>query len=57
MLFIHGGSNRKGMGAMFDGDILAAHGEIIVITFNFRLDNLGKIEDQIDRYKSSFHLN
>ncbi|CAG2204352.1 NLGN [Mytilus edulis] len=45
MLFIHGGSNRKGMGAMFDGDILAAHGEIIVITFNFRLDNLGFYAD------------
>ena len=43
MLYIHGGSNSQGMGAVFDGDILAAHGEIIVITFNYRLANLGII--------------
>ncbi|XP_063408489.1 cholinesterase 1-like [Mytilus trossulus] len=41
LLFIHGGSNVVGMGAMLDGDILAAHEEIIVITFNYRLDVLG----------------
>ena len=42
LLFIHGGSNVVGMGAMLDGDILAAHEEIIVISFNYRLDVLGK---------------
>lgn len=41
LLFIHGGSNVGGMGAMVDGDLLAAHGEIIVITFNYRLSILG----------------
>ncbi|VDI79849.1 acetylcholinesterase [Mytilus galloprovincialis] len=41
LLFIHGGSNVVGMGAMLDGDILAAHEEIIVISFNYRLDVLG----------------
>ncbi|XP_071155756.1 neuroligin-4, X-linked-like [Mytilus edulis] len=45
LLFIHGGSNIVGMGAVFDGDILAAHGEIIVITFNYRLGNLGFFAD------------
>lgn len=31
-----------GMGAFFDGDVLAAHGDIIVITFNYRLAALGE---------------
>ncbi|XP_063419884.1 neuroligin-2-like [Mytilus trossulus] len=41
LLFIHGGSNSDGMGAMVDGDILAAYGQIIVVTFNFRVSVLG----------------
>ncbi|XP_064607053.1 cholinesterase 1-like [Liolophura sinensis] len=41
LVFIHGGSNMAGMGAFFDGDVLAAHGDIIVITFNYRLAALG----------------
>lgn len=41
MLYIHGGSNRAGMGAMLPGDILAGHGQIIVINFNYRLGLLG----------------
>ncbi|XP_052098497.1 cholinesterase 1-like isoform X2 [Mytilus californianus] len=41
LFFIHGGSNADGMGAMFDGDILAAHGQIIVVTFNYRVSVLG----------------
>ncbi|VDI59568.1 Hypothetical predicted protein, partial [Mytilus galloprovincialis] len=45
LFFIHGGSNTVGMGAMFDGDILAAYGEIIVITFNYRLNDLGFYAD------------
>ncbi|XP_071145286.1 neuroligin-4, X-linked-like [Mytilus edulis] len=39
--FIHGGDNADGMGAMFDGDILAAHGQMIVITINYRVGVLG----------------
>ncbi|VDI27354.1 Hypothetical predicted protein [Mytilus galloprovincialis] len=41
LFFIHGGSNVDGMGAMFDGDILAANGQIIVVTFNYRVSVLG----------------
>ncbi|XP_071144925.1 fatty acyl-CoA hydrolase precursor, medium chain-like isoform X2 [Mytilus edulis] len=41
LLFIHGGSNEVGMGAMFDGDILAGYSKMIVITFNYRLGALG----------------
>ena len=44
LLFIHGGDNADGMGAMFDGDILAAHGQIIVITINYRVGVLGKFK-------------
>lgn len=43
LLFIHGGSNDVGMGAMFDGDVIAGFSEIIVITFNYRLGALGKL--------------
>ncbi|KAL4236196.1 Cocaine esterase [Mactra antiquata] len=41
-VFIHGGSYQNGMGAMFDGSILATHG-IVVVTFNYRLGPLGFI--------------
>ncbi|XP_067678805.1 acetylcholinesterase-like [Haliotis asinina] len=41
LVHIHGGSNEYGMGALFDGSILAAQGEIIVVTFNYRLSALG----------------
>ncbi|XP_046326682.2 acetylcholinesterase-like [Haliotis rufescens] len=41
LVHIHGGSNEYGMGAMFDGDVLAAQGEIIVVNFNYRLASLG----------------
>ena len=44
MLWIHGGSNEVGMGAMLTGEVLAAYGNIIVINFNYRLGNLGKVK-------------
>uniref|UniRef100_H3CZL4 Neuroligin 2b n=1 Tax=Tetraodon nigroviridis TaxID=99883 RepID=H3CZL4_TETNG len=37
MLFIHGGSYMEGSGNMFDGSILAAYGNVIVVTMNYRL--------------------
>ncbi|XP_060585843.1 fatty acyl-CoA hydrolase precursor, medium chain-like [Ruditapes philippinarum] len=40
LVFIHGGSYQNGMGAMFDGSVLATHG-IVVVTFNYRLGPLG----------------
>lgn len=39
-VYVHGGSNRVGMGAMLRGDILAAFGDIIVVNFNYRLGSL-----------------
>ncbi|XP_061175048.1 acetylcholinesterase-like [Saccostrea echinata] len=41
LVYMHGGSNRDGMGSMLEGDILAGHGEIIVVTFNYRLGIYG----------------
>ncbi|VDI79855.1 neuroligin [Mytilus galloprovincialis] len=46
LLYIHGGSNRVGMGAMFDGDILSAYGKIVVVNFNYRLGVLGFYADR-----------
>lgn len=46
LLFVHGGSNRVGMGAMFDGDILSAYGQIVVVNFNYRLGVLGFYADR-----------
>ncbi|KAL5022247.1 hypothetical protein ScPMuIL_001402 [Solemya velum] len=40
-VYVHGGSNEVGMGAMFDGTVLAAYGEVVVLTFNYRLGALG----------------
>ncbi|ETE56557.1 hypothetical protein L345_17732, partial [Ophiophagus hannah] len=37
MLFIHGGSYMEGTGNMFDGSVLAAYGNVIVVTLNYRL--------------------
>lgn len=42
MLFIHGGSFMEGSGNMFDGGVLAAYGNVIVVTMNYRLGVLGK---------------
>lgn len=43
MLFIHGGSYMEGSGNMFDGSVLAAYGNVIVVTMNYRLGVLGKL--------------
>lgn len=42
MLFIHGGSYMEGSGNMFDGSVLSAYGNVIVVTMNYRLGVLGK---------------
>nr|XP_006005750.1 PREDICTED: acetylcholinesterase [Latimeria chalumnae] len=41
MMFIHGGSYMEGTGNMYDGSVLAAYGNVIVITINYRLGVLG----------------
>lgn len=41
MMWIHGGSFRYGSGSEYDGRILAAKGEVVVVTINYRLGALG----------------
>jgi len=41
MVFIHGGAFVSGAGSDYDGSQLAASGNVIVVTFNYRLGPLG----------------
>ncbi|KAK3096020.1 hypothetical protein FSP39_022018 [Pinctada imbricata] len=41
MVFVHGETYDTGTGNAFDGSVLASYGEVIVITFNYRLGVLG----------------
>ena len=41
MVFVHGESYSWGAGNLFDGRVLASYGNLIVITFNYRLGVLG----------------
>lgn len=52
MMFIHGGSYMEGTGNMFDASVLAAYGNVIVVTMNYRLGVLGKCTSIF----SSLHL-
>ncbi|XP_033637845.1 neuroligin-3-like [Asterias rubens] len=41
MVFIHGDGYQDGSGNMYDGSVLASYGDVIVVTFNYRLGILG----------------
>ena len=41
MVFVHGESYSWGSGNLFDGRVLASYGNLIVVTFNYRLGVLG----------------
>jgi len=41
MVWIHGGGFIMGAGDLYDGSIIAAKGNVIVVTFNYRLGALG----------------
>ncbi|CAF1293392.1 unnamed protein product [Rotaria magnacalcarata] len=56
MLFSHGGSNQLGSGSLFDGSILAAEGDIIVITMNFRLNFHGFLSSGDDQLRGNYGL-
>ena len=43
MLFIHGDSYEWGSGNIYDGSVLAAVGQVVVVTLNYRLGILGKL--------------
>lgn len=42
MMFIHGESFEWNSGNPYDGTILAAYGNVVFVTINFRLGILGK---------------
>uniref|UniRef100_A0A674MMM1 Neuroligin 2b n=1 Tax=Takifugu rubripes TaxID=31033 RepID=A0A674MMM1_TAKRU len=56
MLFIHGGSFMEGSGNMFDGGVLAAYGNVIVVTMNYRLGVLGFLSTGDQSAKGNYGL-
>uniref|UniRef100_A0A8C8CCL8 Carboxylesterase type B domain-containing protein n=1 Tax=Oncorhynchus tshawytscha TaxID=74940 RepID=A0A8C8CCL8_ONCTS len=56
MLFIHGGSYMEGTGNMFDASILAAYGNVIVVTMNYRLGVLGFLSTGDQSAKGNYGL-
>ncbi|XP_030042787.1 neuroligin-2-like isoform X7 [Microcaecilia unicolor] len=56
MLFLHGGSYMEGTGNMFDGSVLAAYGNVIVITMNYRLGVLGFLSTGDQSAKGNYGL-
>ena len=42
MVFVHGESYSWGSGNLFDGRVLASYGNLIVVTFNYRLGIFGE---------------
>lgn len=43
MVFVHGESYEWNSGNPYDGSVLASYGQILVVTINYRLGILGKI--------------
>ncbi|KAK3862653.1 hypothetical protein Pcinc_031503 [Petrolisthes cinctipes] len=48
VVFIHGESFEWGASNPYDGSVLAAHGEVIVVTLNYRLGLLGFLNTNAD---------
>ena len=44
VLFIHGDSFDWGSGNLYDGAVMAAYSDLVVVTINYRLGVLGKIQ-------------
>lgn len=55
-IWIHGGSGQIGTGNVFDATVLAALGDIIVVTFNFRLNLFGFLSSGDDRLEGNLGL-
>ncbi len=45
MIYVHGESFQWGSGNLWDARVLAAHGGVLVVTFNYRLGALGEFRD------------
>jgi carboxylesterase type B len=55
-MWIHGGSGQIGTGNLFDGTVLAALGNIIIVTFNFRLNLFGFLSSGDERLEGNIGL-
>ena len=51
MVYVHGESFQWGSGNLWDGRVLASYGDVLVVTFNYRLGILGK-SNSINNYQS-----
>ncbi|KAF8778484.1 Neuroligin-4 like protein [Argiope bruennichi] len=56
MFFIHGGSYKTNGGRFYPGEWLAAAGQVIVITINYRLGVLGFLSTEDDTAKGNYGL-
>jgi carboxylesterase type B len=56
MVFCHGGSNQVGSASLFDGSAIAAIGDVIVITINYRLNILGFLTPGPDMMAGNYGL-
>ena len=56
MVFCHGGSNQVGSASLFDGSAIAAIGDVIVITINYRLNILGFLTPGVDVLPGNYGL-
>lgn len=54
MVFIHGESFEWNSGNAYDGSILSSYGQVIVVTLNYRLGVLGKLQKK-NTQKRTFH--
>lgn len=50
VVYIHGESYEWNAGNTYDGSVLAGHGNVIVVTINFRLGVLGKTATETPNY-------
>ena len=53
VLFVHADSYDVGTGNAYDGSVLAAFGQLVVVTFNFRLGVLGIVSGVLEFLSTS----
>ncbi|XP_038061737.1 neuroligin-4, X-linked-like [Patiria miniata] len=56
MIFIHGGGFIAGQGMAFDGTVLALHGQVVVVTINYRLGPFGFLSTGDDSAPGNYGL-
>ncbi|KAK6171283.1 hypothetical protein SNE40_019506 [Patella caerulea] len=56
MIFIHGGGFVVGKSSSYNGDILAAYGEVVVVTINYRVGPFGFLSTGDDQAPGNYGL-